>query len=59
VVESKTSNIVPLVGSIYGGTLLTITGSNFGTEKTDNPVQISYNGGLGSTNCFVQETSAS
>jgi hypothetical protein len=25
-------------GSIYGGTLLTITGTNFGTVYTDNPV---------------------
>jgi hypothetical protein len=41
-----------------GGTILTITGQNFGTEITDNPVQVSYNGGLGSTDCFVQSTSA-
>jgi hypothetical protein len=37
-VSSKVSSVTPLVGSIYGGTLLTITGSNFGTQKTDNPV---------------------
>lgn len=47
----------PMVGSIYGGTLLTITGDNFGNVYTDNPVQISDNGGIGSIDCFVQETS--
>jgi hypothetical protein len=45
-------------GSIYGGTVLTITGTNFGTVKTDNPVSIVYNGALGATSCFVQTTSA-
>lgn len=30
-VSSKVSNVSPLVGSIHGGTLVTITGSNFGT----------------------------
>ena len=44
--------------SPYGGTLITITGTNFGDEFTDNPVQISYNGGVGSTDCFLQSTSA-
>lgn len=47
-----------MLGSIYGGTILTITGTNFGTAKTDNPVQISYNGGVGSTNCYVLTTEA-
>jgi len=47
-----------MTGSIYGGTVITITGTNFGTQKTDNPVQISYNGGVGSTNCFVLTTAA-
>ena len=47
----------PMTGSIYGGTLLTITGNNFGNVYTDNPVQISNNGGIGSIDCFVQETS--
>ena len=41
-------------GSIYGGTLLTIEGVNFGKVITDNPVQISRNGGLGSIDCYVQ-----
>jgi hypothetical protein len=30
-VSSKISSVTPTVGSIYGGTLLTITGTNFGT----------------------------
>lgn len=57
-VESRVTDVTPKTGSIYGGTLLTITGTNFGTEKTDNPVQISFNGGVGSLDCFVQTTSA-
>jgi len=55
-VSSRVASFSPKVGSIYGGTLLTITGTNFGMVKTDNPVQISYNGGVGSTDCFVQTT---
>ena len=47
----------PMTGSIYGGTLLTISGNNFGNVNTDNPVQISSNGGIESIDCFVQETS--
>jgi hypothetical protein len=45
-VSSTVTLVTPLTGSIYGGTLLTITGTNYGTKKTDNPVQISFNGGL-------------
>jgi len=52
-VSASVDSFSPVKGSIYGGQLLTITGKNFGTEKTDNPVQISYNGGVGSTDCFV------
>jgi hypothetical protein len=37
-VSSKVTAVSPTSGSIHGGTLLTITGTNFGTEKTDNPV---------------------
>jgi len=37
-VSSRVSSISPKIGSIYGGTMVTITGTNFGTEKTDNPV---------------------
>jgi hypothetical protein len=56
-VSSSITSYTPNSGSIYGGTLLTITGSNFGDVYTDNPVQISSNGGIGSIDCFVQETS--
>lgn len=51
-VESTVTSITPKIGSVYGGTLLTIKGTNFGTKFTDNPVQISYNGGLGSIDCI-------
>lgn len=57
-VSSTVDSFTPQVGSIYGGTLLTITGRNFGTAKTDNPVKVSPGGGLGTTDCFVQTTSA-
>lgn len=53
-VGSNVTDYTPKVGSIYGGTLLTITGTNFGTELTDNPVQISTLGGVGSIDCFLQ-----
>lgn len=53
-VSSKVTNVSPLVGSIHGGTLVTIQGTNFGTQKTDNPVQLSTHGGVGSIDCFVQ-----
>jgi hypothetical protein len=52
-VSSKVSSVSPNLGSIHGGTLVTITGTNFGTEKTDNPVQISTYGGIGSVDCLV------
>jgi hypothetical protein len=52
-VNSRVNSFSPKVGSIYGGTLLTITGNNFGTVKTDNPVQLSTDGGVGSVDCFV------
>ena len=57
VVGSTVTSVSPMTGSIYGGTILTITGTNFGTVATDNPVQIVYNGALGATPCFVQTTS--
>jgi hypothetical protein len=57
-VNAYVDSYSPTVGSIYGGTLLTITGRNFGDVYTDNPVQISTNGGVGSIDCFVQTTSA-
>jgi len=37
-VSGSVTSFSPTTGSIYGGTLLTITGSNFGNEITDNPV---------------------
>lgn len=37
-VSAKVSSYTPKSGSIYGGTLLTITGENFGNTYTDNPV---------------------
>lgn len=53
-VGSNVTSYYPTEGSIYGGTLLTITGTNFGKVKTDNPVQISTLGGVGSVDCFVK-----
>jgi len=35
---SNVTDFSPKTGSIYGGTHLTITGTNFGSEFTDNPV---------------------
>ena len=37
-VNAYVDDYTPKVGSIYGGTLLTITGRNFGDTYTDNPV---------------------
>jgi hypothetical protein len=44
--------ISPTSGSVYGGTLVTITGENFGDIITDNPVKI------GETYCYVVTTSS-
>ena len=52
-VSANTTSIDKNKGSIYGGTLLTIRGQNFGSVITDNPVQISTLGSIGSLNCFV------
>ena len=57
-VGSTVTAISPNVGSIYGGTLITITGTNFGSRRTDNPVQLSFNGGVGSVDCFVVSTAS-
>jgi len=57
-VSAKTTSTDKHKGSIYGGTLVTITGKNYGSVKTDNPVQISTNGAIGSKNCYVQTTEA-
>lgn len=52
-VGSNVTNVTPKTGSIYGGTLVTITGTNFGKEFTDNPVQISTLGAVNSADCFL------
>jgi len=52
-VGSNVTSVSPQIGSIYGGTEVTITGTNFGTVFTDNPVQISTLGGVGSIDCFL------
>jgi hypothetical protein len=52
-VSSSVTSFSPKSGSIYGGTLLTITGTNFGKEYTDNPVQIYSNSYQGNVDCFV------
>jgi hypothetical protein len=56
-VGSNVTSYTPMVGSIYGGTLLTITRTNFGSEFNDNPVQISTLGGVGSIDCYLQSIS--
>ena len=43
VVGSSVTNITPLIGSMYGGTLVTITGINFSTDPLDNPVKVGSN----------------
>jgi hypothetical protein len=58
-VSGSVDSISPLSGSIYGGTLLTIKGSNFGNAFTDNPVQLQMNeGGVRNLDCFVQTTNS-
>jgi hypothetical protein len=47
------TGISPTTGSALGGTVVTITGTNFSTKKTDNPVQI------GDADCIIQSTSES
>jgi hypothetical protein len=37
-VSASVTSYTPMTGSIYGGTLLTIQGTNFGNVYTDNPV---------------------
>lgn len=56
-VESQYTSITPLTGSIYGGTLLTIKGKNFGTVYTDNPVEI-FKLGEKNVKCPVLTTKA-
>lgn len=56
-VGSTVDSFSPQIGSIYGGTLLTINGNNWSTDRLDNPVSIVYNGALGATICNVLTTS--
>ena len=56
-VKATVTSWSPKTGSIYGGTLLTIQGTNFGKTKTDNPINIvSATGKINA--CFVTETAA-
>jgi len=55
-IGSTISSMSPSSGSVYGGSLLTIKGNNFGTTATDNPVSIVYNGALDAVPCYVQST---
>lgn len=50
--ESTVTAVSPATGSALGGTLVTITGTNFSDEKLDNPVFI------GDAACLVETTSA-
>jgi len=56
-VNTYVTSYSPTIGSYMGGTLLTIDGSNFGEVYTDNPIQMSTNGGVDSIDCFVKEIS--
>jgi hypothetical protein len=38
--------------------MITIKGTNFGSLPTDNPVQISTLGAVGSIDCYVKEINA-
>lgn len=49
-VEGRVTGVAPLKGSYLGGTLVTIDGVNFSTNKLDNPVKV------GNFWCLVQTT---
>jgi len=51
--ESVVNSISPLKGSHLGGTLVTITGTNFSTNKLDNPVK------AGPFWCYVESSTVS
>lgn len=51
-VEAVYTHITPNYGSIYGGTLVTIKGRNFGNMPTDNPVAL-WRQGHRNINCLV------
>jgi hypothetical protein len=54
-VGATVTNVSPMTMSIYGGGVLTITGTNFGNEFTDNPVQLFANG-KPAVNCYLLTT---
>lgn len=47
----KVTSISPSSGSVHGGTLVTIKGSHFSEDATDNPVRIGY------SDCLVESSS--
>jgi hypothetical protein len=53
IVGSEITSISPRIGSVYGGQLLTIHGTNWDSDPQNNPVSIVFNGALGSTICYV------
>jgi hypothetical protein len=53
VVGSEVTSISPRVGSVYGGQLLTITGTNWDSDPQNNAVSIVFNGALGAMPCYV------
>jgi hypothetical protein len=54
----EVTDFQPRSGSLYGGTLLTITGAHFSDVITDNPVKVGYEYITGVDHyCYVQETS--
>jgi hypothetical protein len=56
-VGSHVESYSPNVGSVYGGTLLTIKGTNWDPEIiTNNPVSVVFNGALGAMPCYVLTT---
>jgi hypothetical protein len=56
-VSTHVDSISPSKGSIYGGTLMTVKGRNFGKVATDNPIIISTNGGVNAKLCVHTFTS--
>ena len=57
-VGSNITSISPKVFSSYGGTIVTISGTNFGNTSTDNPVSLVFTGGEKSASCFVLTTNS-
>jgi len=57
-VEAKVTSFTPNSGSILGGTLITITGTNFGDDPQDNPVHINLGEYASHVKCLIISTSA-